>query len=155
MFSKLIEVVLFVLHSCRNALFHCLLFNSSLNSPEFKFELNMFESISKENAKLFSLSPSLFSPPGPIPLLSFIFLSFPRSPNCRPVSCPGLTRAPPLLPHLAARRGPPVRVVLDLVTDRDSVPSPDRARRATDFGRGPHAKALLRPIKAAARTLEP
>ena len=86
-----------MLHSCRTALFHCLLFNSSLNSPEFKFELNRFESISKENAKHFSLSPSLFSPAGPIPLLSF-FHSFPCSPNRSPFLVPAKTRPKLLFP---------------------------------------------------------
>ena len=100
-----------MLHACRNTLFHCLLFNSSLNSPEFKFELNMFESISKENAKPFSLSPSLFSPAGPIPLslfpsLSHFFPFFPAAQNTstrrptpfprpNPASHPFLSSLPP------------------------------------------------------------
>ena len=100
-----------MLHACRNTLFHCLLFNSSLNSPKFKFELNMFESISKENAKPFSLSPSLFSPAGPIPLspfpsLSHFFPLFPAAQNTstrrptpfprpNPASHPFLSSLPP------------------------------------------------------------
>ena len=94
-----------MLHSCRNALFHCLLFNSSLNSPKFKFELNMFESISKENAKPFSLSPSLFSPAGPIPpslfpSLSHFFSFLSRGPKHLHAPAHSLSPAQPGLPPL-------------------------------------------------------
>ena len=84
LFSKLNKDVRFVLHSCHIALFYCLLFNSSLNSLEFKFKLNFFGSISKENAKLFSLSLSFSIPqssPTKTSLFSPFFLIFPLQPS--------------------------------------------------------------------------
>ena len=151
-----------MLHSCRNALFHCLLFNSSLNSPEFKFELNRFESISKENAKHFSLSPSLFSPAGPIPLLSFFFPFLSPQPKPQPVSCPGQNPAQtpfssPVRASLfsaADRWAPPVGAVPDLEPGSDSSRvRPAHAPPAPPLARTPRLAAA--PIYSPHRPLGP
>ena len=59
------------------ALFYCLLFNLNLNSYEFEFKLNVFESFQKWKSLPFS--PLLFSPVGPSLLFLFsLFLSRPK-----------------------------------------------------------------------------
>ena len=65
------------MHSCCSALFYCLLFNLNLNSFEFEFKLNMFESFQKCKAISFPLL--VFSPAGRslspfLPLPFFLFL---------------------------------------------------------------------------------
>ena len=98
-----------MLHSCRNALFYFLLFNSSLNPLEFKFELNCLNLLLKKKENL-SLTLSPFSPthshfPFPSP---FLFLS-PRA--------QGQRRGP--FPH--ARPSSAARLLLQ----PDAAPSPD------------------------------
>ena len=59
------------------ALFYCLLFNLNLNSYEFEFKLNVFESFQKWKSLPFSPSP--FQPNRPISSFSFsLFLPRPK-----------------------------------------------------------------------------
>ena len=137
-----------MLHSCRTALFYCLLFNSSLSSLEFKFELNLFGSFTKENAKPISFSPFSFGPAQ----VSFSFpLFFPAAqtgPNFlsrRPIYLSRPRSAPPSLPptggpHLLGSSSFPVG-------DTDSR-SPAATRPAPPFPSWPARQGILvRPYK--------
>ena len=98
LFSKLNEVVLFVLHSCWNALFYCLLSNLNLNSLEFKFELNCLNLFVEKKRKPLSPSLSFLAQP------TSLFLSFPsfpaaQTPPLAQLPLLGPTRAPSPLCH--------------------------------------------------------
>ena len=103
-----------MLHSCRNTLFYCSLFNSSLNSLEFKFELNCLNPFLKNRNLSFSFlsfGPAQFplirpSTPSPFSLSLF---SSPRSPvQLARFPLPAQLRASPLLLSLPCG-DPPVR----------------------------------------------
>ena len=137
------------------ALFYCLLFNLNLNSYEFEFKLNVFESFQKWKSLPFS--PLLFSPAGPSLLFLFSFLFFPAaqktiSPACLPSSFPA---QPVSASSPAAHRqeGPACGVVSELGTSSNScrVRAPHVPSRC-----GPHAKATPPgPINSAVAPQEP
>ena len=116
------------MHSCRNALFYFLLFNSSLNSLEFKFELNLFESISK-NAKTHPFFPFLLAQPKS---LSFFFPASPAQSAQSPYSAQSANPLS-LPPSVAEARDPPVRAVPFLVPSWDSPPSSGAAGAGAAF----------------------
>ena len=111
-----------MLHSCHNALFYFLLFNSSLNPLEFKFELDCLNLLLKKKKKplphpisfqpnplsfSFSLSLSLSLPAGPRPTpwpISSRVAQL-RGPPPSPARRRSITRS------AADRWGPPVRVI--------------------------------------------
>ena len=136
MFSKLNKVVLLCCIHATFALFYCLLFNLKLNSYEFEFKLNVFESFQKWKSLPFS--PLLFSP---LPLPARFLFFFPRGPTAGLASLyrgpflflPAHLRARPApsLPSLAAtdRRAPPIGVTPFLESDSGPSPSLVAARR--------------------------
>ena len=144
-----------MLHSCRNALFYCLLFNSSLNSLEFKFELNCLNLLLKKRRRNLSLTLSPFSPthshfPFPSP---FLFLS-PRAQGQRRGPFPH-ARPTPSSPSSLCRRqaGPACRGHLPRVSDADSR-SPAAARPAPLFPSWPARQGNpSRPYLSAATSL--
>ena len=81
--------------------------------PEFKFELNVFESLSK--MQNLSLSPTLFSPAQALPFLFFLFSSAAqkpahpllRGPKHHPAQLLPAQSAPPLPSSLYRRQAGP------------------------------------------------
>ena len=120
-----------------------------------------------------SFFPSPFQPSRPISSFFFsLFSSFPRPrkpsrrpipfpspfsslrpktpPRAGPLPFPGPTRPPtPSFPPCHRQVGPTCRGLPLPRAPCGLCPESGQARRAADFGRGPHAKALLRPIKGA------
>ena len=123
------------------ALFYCLLFNLNLNSYEFEFKLNVFESFQKWKSLPFS--PLVFSPVGPSLLFLFSFSLHSRGPENHPAPAQNFPQPGPVgtpSPAPADKRAPPIRPVPFLRFKRDSSSgSPGRARPAAPC-RDPHAK---------------
>ena len=78
-----------MLHSCHLCIVYCLLFNLSLNSYEFEFKLNVFESFQK-NGKAFLFPLSFSAQPAHLFFFFSPFSSFPRprKPSRRPIPFP-------------------------------------------------------------------
>ena len=130
-----------MLHSCRNALFYCLLFNSSLNSLEFKFELNVFELFSKMENPFFLPKPfSAQTGPTPLPHSPFPFLSRGPKPHRRPVTISFPQAQPvPAFPSLSPPTGG---------ARLSGSPPTSRARAGLPVESDPATRAPPRPLLA-------
>ena len=145
------------MHSCLICIVYCLLFNLSLNSYEFEFKLNVFESFQKKKWKSLPSSPLFFSLAGPSLLFLFSFSLLSRGPENHPAPAQNFPQPGPVgtpSPAPADKRAPPIRPVPFLRFKRDSSSgSPGRARPAAPC-RDPHAK-MPRPSPYISAALPP